>query len=175
MTYYSVVNDVLNASSQPPTDGLLIVRGVKLLTPPLVTQLHRQMQAWAKAGFSPGPIEPQRVWINGQGALALAYDGDVRPRPITDHIGLAPDLAAWFVLLDKWMETYVVIARARTVWSVAELGAALPFISPVYLPPALVDYPPNNWMRTARALATGIADGPLDGSSQDRYWQSHSA
>ena len=43
------------------------------------------------------------------------------PAPIA-HVGLAQELAAWLVMLDKWMETFVVIARARAVWNADELA-----------------------------------------------------
>jgi hypothetical protein len=76
------------------------------------------------------------------------------------QVGLAPSLAAWFVMLDKWMETYVVLARARTIWSVDELCSALTFLTPAFLPDKLVAHPPNNWERVAQALAIVIADSP---------------
>ena len=64
-------------------------------------------------------------------------------------------LASWFVLLDKWMETFVVIARARTVWSPNELATAMIFVNPLWLPPISVwrAWPPRR--RGARLLRRG--------------------
>jgi hypothetical protein len=38
------------------------------------------------------------------------------------------------------------------------------FVNPAWLPHSLVTQPPNNWVRVVRALATAIADGPLQGT-----------
>ena len=64
------------------------------------------------------------------------------------------------------METFVVIARARAVWSVQELAGALTFTSKPFLPAALVYMPPDNWERVALALATAIGDGALADAGQ---------
>jgi hypothetical protein len=80
------------------------------------------------------------------------------------HVGMAPDMATWFVLLDKWMETFVVIARARTVWTPNELASAMTFVNPMWLPKSLLAQPPNNWVRVVRALAVAVSDGPLQGT-----------
>jgi hypothetical protein len=84
---------------------------------------------------------------------------------------LALDLAAWLVLLDKWMETFVVISRARATWTPLELAGALRFTTPPYLPAPLTTEPPDNWTRVAHALSVAIVDGPLAGAPQDRHWQ----
>jgi hypothetical protein len=47
------------------------------------------------------------------------------------------------------------------VWNVQELGGALAFLSPAFLPPALMTQPPDNWARVAQALAIAVADGEL--------------
>jgi hypothetical protein len=67
-------------------------------------------------------------------------------------------------LLDKWMETFVIVARARQVWTPDELASAMTFVNPLWLPHALVAQPPNNWERVIRVLATAVADGPLQGA-----------
>jgi hypothetical protein len=84
---------------------------------------------------------------------------------------MAQELAAWLVLLDKWMETFVVIARARSIWSVQELAGALTFTSRPFLPAAIVHMPPDNWERVAQALAQAVGEGPLRGSSHlEKHW-----
>ncbi|MEZ4677895.1 MAG: hypothetical protein R2932_27125 [Caldilineaceae bacterium] len=120
--------------------------------------------------MSPGPVVARRIYFNEQGQLAFHFLGNYRPAPLM-QVGGAPDLAAWLVLLDKWMETYVILARARTVWSLAELTSALTFLTPAFLPDKLVAHPPDNWERVAQALANSIADGPLGGSPINRHWQ----
>ena len=75
---------------------------------------------------------------------------------------MAQELAAWFVLLDKWTDASVVIAHARAVWTVQELAGALTFTSKPFLPAALVYMPPHNWERVAMALAVAVGDGALD-------------
>jgi hypothetical protein len=71
-------------------------------------------------------------------------------------VGAAPDLASWIVLLDKWMATQEVIESARAVWSSQELATALPFVTPAFLPASLVSFPPQNWVRAARAIAFSL-------------------
>ena len=120
---------------------------------------------------SPGPITPDRIWCSTEGALAIAFDYNAAPRPLA-HVGMAQELAAWLVLLDKWMETFVVIARARAVWSVQELAGALTFTSRPFLPAALIYMPPDNWARVAAALAAAVGDGALAGGAQsEQHWQ----
>src|SRR5690606_11664069 len=81
------------------------------------------------------------------------------------------DIASWLVLLDKWMDTFVVVARARTVWTPNELAGAMIFVNPMWLPKALVAQPPNNWLRVVQALAAAVADRPLQGETNNRHWQ----
>jgi hypothetical protein len=170
MSYFFVQDRQLIQTPQPPAGVKPLLANTRLLLPPLIGDLHRNFQAWDAAGYSPGPVTPERVWIGAKGALAFLFTGSAAPKPLL-QVGLSPDLAAWLVLLDKWMETFVVVARARSVWSVEELGTALPFLTPAFLPPRLVKQPPDNWARVAAALATAVADGPLAGESEDRHWQ----
>ncbi len=121
---------------QPPEGAVQLAVNPQLL-PPAISDLHSAFAAWGRAGWSPGPLTPVRVWVNAAGALAVEFLGDRRPVPLM-QVGSAPDLAAWLVLLNKYMETFVVIARAREVWTVDELAGALGFLSPAYLPPKLV-------------------------------------
>jgi hypothetical protein len=168
MRYFSIQAQRLIQTNQPPAGHQPLLSNPQLLLPPLIGALHRSFAAWGAAGYSPGPITPPRVWISPAGTLAFA--GVTQP-PRLLQIGLAPDLAAWLVLLDKWMETFVVVARARNVWGVQELAAALIFLTPAFLPPALIQHTPDNWARVAAALARAVADGPLAGGSQDRHWR----
>lgn len=141
------------------------------LLPPIITSLHESLYRWQQAGLDPGPLTPDRIWIDSAGALALAFKRDQNPEPL-GHVGLAPALAGWLVCLDKWMETFVVIARARSVWTPTELAGALTFTTPALLPPPLLQLPPvDNWERVARGLAVAVADGPLQGTPSNRHWE----
>lgn len=155
---------------KPASSYVLLASNATRLLPPVVGNLHRHLWAWGRAGLSPGPVVAERVWLGPEGALAIAFADHEEPKPLL-QIGIAPDLAAWLVLLDKWVETFVVIARARAVWSPGDLAGALTFVTPAFLPRRLVQQPPDNWVRVAEALAQSVADGALAGDSQDRHWQ----
>jgi hypothetical protein len=150
----------LVASAQPPAGAQRLAQLSSSLLPPAITALHRSLHAWGELGKRPGLLTANRVWATPEGTLIVYFEEGQAPYPLL-HVGMAPDLATWFVLLDKWMETFVVVARARTVWTPAELAAALPFVNPLWLPKPLVAQPPINWVRVARALSSAIADGPL--------------
>jgi hypothetical protein len=166
--YYCVKDGVLNSAPSPPAGMVRVADAPHTLLPPQVSILHEHFAAWRTAGYAPGPVIPARLWTAADGSLAFAHA--VMPQPLS-RVGLAPDLAAWLVLLDKWMETFVVIARARAVWSPDELAGALSFTTTAYLPTELVQLSPENSQRVATALASAIADGPLQGSPQNRHWQ----
>lgn len=170
MAYYSIVNGALVTSAAPPKGAKPFKHQLNLLLPPLVTELHHAFRAWNLAGVSPGPLLVKQTYISEEGLLAFYFWKEARPQPLT-NVGGAPDLAAWLVLLDKWIETFVVLARARTVWRAEELTSALPFLTPAYLPDKLVAHPPDNWERVAQALALVVADGPLVGTPTNRHWQ----
>jgi hypothetical protein len=170
MPYYAIVRGQLASAMTPPPAAKPLKHQLKLLLPPLVTTLHQGLRAWSLAGFSPGPMLAQRVYLNEQGALAFHFLEGYQPLPLT-AAGGAPDLAGWLVLLDKWVETFVVLARARTVWPLEDLVSALPFLTPAYLPAKLVAHPPDNWEAVAQALATVVLDGPLQGVPTNRHWQ----
>jgi hypothetical protein len=178
MRYFSIQNQQLVSAPQPPAGAYPLWQRVQML-PPLISQMHENFQAWGRLGLSPGPIIPRRVWVGVDGALAFQVAGDAQPRPLYQlyQASLGPDLAAWLVLLDKWMETFVVLARARAVWSVEELAGALRFCCPAYLPGPLLAHPPDNWARVAHALSMAVADRPLINSSApeqapaNRHWQ----
>jgi hypothetical protein len=164
MLYYFVEQERLLSSQAPPNGVKPLKHSLGILQPRLISQLHYSFRSWGRVGFSPGALSPNRVYCNEEGLVAFCYKGADRPHRLL-QIGTGPDLAAWLVLLDKWMETYVVIARARTVWNLHELASALSFVAPAFLPPTLVAHPPDNWERVAVALSHALADGSLQKSS----------
>lgn len=170
MGYYIVEQQRLVHSKTPPAAVKPLKHNLRLLLPPLVSELHASFRAWGAIGYSPGPLSPSRVYFNAQGQVAFFFDDPDRPLPLLD-IGIGADLGAWLVLLDKWMETYVVIARARTTWSLQELASALSFVTPAFLPPRLAAHPPDNWERVAVALSIVLVDGALHGKSTDQHWK----
>lgn len=170
MPYYRVHEEKLQIEPRTPSAGKTFVRAAEELLPPQISTLHQEFQAWGQQGLSPGPVLAHRIWIGPNDTLYFQFPVEEKPQPLGAQ-GLAPDLAAWLVLLDKWMETFVVIARARTVWSPLELAGALRFTSPPYLPGPLTAEAPDNWARVAHALAVAVADGPLAGEPENRHWQ----
>jgi hypothetical protein len=179
--YRTLKNKAVWTTSTPPDGAQSILLVGNGLLPPLITQLHRNFRAWSDAGLSPGPIEPARLFVSPEGGLTFAFPEKgapelMAPQPLAANVGAARDLAGWLILLDKWMETFVVLARARHAWSTSELASALPFLSPIYQSSALIEMPPLNWERVARALAQSVIDGPLQGGDEDegpenKHWQ----
>jgi hypothetical protein len=163
MPYYYVRDDAFVADAQPPAGAQRLALLGKSLLPPVITELHRSLHKWGTLGKRPGLLTADRVWATPEGLLVVYFEQGQAPYPML-HVGMAPDMATWFVLLDKWMETFVVVARARTVWTPAELASAMTFVNPLWLPQALVAQPPINWERVVHALAVAVADGPLQGA-----------
>ena len=170
MHYFSIRNNQLAEDSATPTDAVPFARGIAQVLPPQISDLHLAFREWNRQNLSPGQLAPERIWIGQDNRLLFSFRSGERPQP-TFQVGPAPDLAAWLVLLDCWMETFVVVARARAVWSVAELAGALTFMTPAFLPPAIVNMPQANWQQMAMAIATAVADGPLAGTPEDRHWR----
>jgi hypothetical protein len=160
MPYYFVREHELHATEQPPAGAQRFAQLGQTLQPALITQLHSSLHAWGVLGKRPGLLTQERVWATPDGTLVVHFEAGQSPYPLL-HVGMAPDLATWFVLLDKWMETFVVVARARTVWTPNELASAMTFVNPLWMPRPLVAQPPNNWVRVVRALAAAVADSPL--------------
>ena len=129
MPYYFVRDDALVASAQPPAGAQRLAQLGSSLLPPVITELHRSLHTWGTLGKRPGLLTADRVWATPEGTLVVYFEDGQAPYPML-HVGMAPDMATWFVLLDKWMETFVVVARARTVWTPNELASAMIFVNP---------------------------------------------
>lgn len=170
LDYYFIEQQRLHHQPAPPAGVRPLKHNLGLLLPPLISHLHASFHAWGQLGYSPGPLSPKRVYFNAAGLVAFEFFDRQKPLPLS-QAGVGPDLAAWLVLLDKWMETYVIIARARTTWSLQELASALSFVTPAFLPTRLTAHPPANWERVAVALAMTIVDGPLQGTPTNQHWQ----
>jgi len=169
MSYYSVHNGQLVDYSQLPTNSLPFRDGIQRVLPPQISTLHQQICAWGQSSLSPGPLDPQRIWLTQADEMIFSFPRKRKPDPLM-HVGAAPDLAAWLVLLDMWMETFVVVARARAIWRVNELASALSFMTPGFLPDAVNALAPN-WEQMAHAIALAVADGPFAGAPEDRHWR----
>ena len=163
MPYYFVREHELVAADTLPAGAQRLSQLGHALLPPIITELHRSLHQWGVLGKRPGLLTPGRVWATPDGTLIAGFEAGQAPYPLL-HVGMAPDMATWFVLLDKWMETFVIVARARTIWTPNELASAMTFVNPLWLHKPLVAQPPNNWVRVVRALATAVADGPRQGT-----------
>jgi hypothetical protein len=129
--FYAIRNHTVFSQPQPPAGLRPIAALHGDLLPPVVFKLHESLRAWGDLGLSPGTITPERIWCNAKGALAFIFEHGAAPRPLS-HVGMAQEVAAWLVLLDKWAAPFVVIAQARAVWSAQELAGALTFTSPPF-------------------------------------------
>src|SRR5690606_14802925 len=129
MNYFGITNGYLRRWPHPPLNMRLWAGNPPEFLPPLIGALHRNFAEWGKLGYSPGPILPERIWLGARGELAFSFAEGTSPQPAL-QVGIAPELAAWFVLLDNSMETFVVIARARATWPGEELARALIFLTP---------------------------------------------
>ena len=168
-SFFLVQKGQLHTLPTLPADSQPLSRIVATLLPPQISDLHRSFRSWHDAGFALGVISPSRFWLSNDHQLLVCFERGRQPAPAT-FANRGQELAGWLLYLDKWMETFVVIARARTVWSVAELGSALPFLSPAYRPEALRTLPPDNWERFSSALALALADGTMSGEPSNRHW-----
>lgn len=157
--YFEAENGQLVATVLPPAGAAPIAAVAHLLLPPQIEALHRRFRGWGEAGMSPGAVTPARTWCGDDNRLFFRFDDGHSPLPLT-HVRLARELAAWLVMLDQWLETDVIMARARNVWSTGELAAALSFMTPVFLPSALQTVDAHHWERVALALARIVAAGP---------------
>ena len=160
--WYDKEGNQHGASCHPP-HSRPISAAVEWMHPALITDLHSSFAQWTAAKLSTGPVVPHRLWIDQTGLVAVRFSADApAPQP---PVGAGEELAQWLVLMAKWMETYVVLARARSVWSLAELAAALPFTSACLLPRTLAQLPPSNWEEVARGLAAIVIEGATTGAS----------
>ena len=154
--YWCDDNGELTESHGHPPKSRPIAAAVEWMGPELISDLHRSFARWTEARLSTGPVLPHRLWIDQSGLVAIRFATGAPDR--LPEVGAGEELAQWFVLLSKWMETYVVLARARGVWSTPALAAALPFLSPCMLPRPLAQLPPDNWEEVARGLAAIVLD-----------------
>lgn len=152
-TYHFIENGQLDSSKRPPVGLMPFTHMRAMAQMPDIKALHQSMRAWAEAGYSVGALTPQSLFVGADGRIALLFADNHAPQSLTTLPAGAKDRAAWLLLLDKIMPTDTVIARAAQVWSHGELVAALPFVTPIFLPSALVRYPPDNCVRVAHALA----------------------
>jgi len=154
--YCAVIGGQVAATEQPEPGMQPLASLASGLSRVQVADLHHSFRAWGDACLSPGEMVAARTWVDADGRLAFAFANGKPPAALT-HFGLARELAGWLVLLDKWVDTEIVIAEAQRVWSLEELGGALPFTTPVFLPVELVAQRPDNWERVAQALAAAVA------------------
>lgn len=160
MRWYQIRNSNLVSFPQPPEDSRPILLAQEWFMPDFVSLAHASLHQWQAAGRSTGSITPGRLWIDPKGDLAIRFEKKLTP-PERSAVGEHQGLAAWLVLLDTWMDTFVVVARARAIWNVEELAGTLPFVNPAFLPEEIVRLTDGNWERVARGLAAAVADGPL--------------
>ncbi|MCB9147280.1 MAG: hypothetical protein H6641_00850 [Caldilineaceae bacterium] len=172
MAYFWIENQNLQESGRLPQGAQPFAQVGPRLLPPQISALHQAFGQWGALGFSPGEIRAPRIWLTTSSTPVFQFANGRHPQRLM-QVGLARELAAWLVLLDGYMETFVVIARARAHWNVDELAHALVFMTPAYLPPELTNgaSAAHQWQRTAQALATAVADGPLAGAPSDQHWQ----
>ena len=57
------------------------------------------------------------------------------------------------MLLDKDCAPDATVTQATAGWLRTELAAALPFVTPIFLPDELLRVPPLNWGTVARSCA----------------------
>lgn len=167
--YYVAQAENLYQTPKLPQNALPLIEGMERVLPPQISDLHLSLARWGNLNLSPGEITPSRIWLVPDGELYFLFGKNAVPKPLT-QTGLAPEVAAWLVLMDRWMETFVVIARARSIWTPDELASALTFMTPAFLPPAVIEVNPQ-WEQVAEAVALAVADGPLKGSHSDKHWK----
>lgn len=169
LTYYYTQNEEITSTLALPATALPFAEGIARVLPPQISDMHMSLARWGQQGMSPGTVTPQRMWLDGAQQVYFGFANGQEPQPLK-QTALAAEIAAWLVLLDRWMETYVVIARARSIWAPDELAGALTFLTPAFLPSAVVQLNPN-WDQVATAVAIAVADGPLSGQPNDRHWK----
>jgi hypothetical protein len=164
--YYFTTNQRMTATDAPPKESRPFRAAVEWIEPATLAQWHRSFQAWGKANRSPGLVTPERIWLASEGIVAFHFAQGEQPA-IQSAVGGHAGLAAWLVLLDKSIETQIVLESAGTVWPMTDLAGALAFTAPALLPASLLTMPPQNWERLARALAHQIARGSHQPPQED--------
>lgn len=155
-TWISIdANGRQDRQSQPPQSGRRITSAAEWLEPALLPALHQSFRAWGMASLSPGAVTPERIWITAEGRVYFRFANGDEPIP-QSSVGSQAGLAAWLILLDKYIKPPAVIATARPIWPKSDLAGALIFTTPGLLPAPLLRLQPNNWERVARSLAASI-------------------
>ncbi len=124
-------------------------------------RLHRSFAAWGLSQRSPGLVIPRRIWLGDDDTVIFRFEGGTRPK-LQSAVGAHAGLAAWLVLLNKYVETSALLAQAQEVWSTEDLAGALAFVTPAFLPGSLLSLQPNNWERLARQLSAIVATGSTE-------------
>jgi hypothetical protein len=155
--YYFTLSGGLNANRLPPVGSRPFLEATSWLQPALLDALNRSFHAWGAAHLSPGIVTPERIWITVDGTVAFQFAKNQRPAA-QSAVGAQAGLAAWLVLLDRYVDREELLSQARKQWSVNELVGTLPFITPPLLPHSLLQLSPNNWEHVARALAKVVVN-----------------
>ncbi|MCB0116349.1 MAG: hypothetical protein KDD84_19760, partial [Caldilineaceae bacterium] len=121
--------------------------------------LHRSFATWGQHQRSPGIVTPQRIWLGQDDNVIFRFENGDRPT-MQSAVGAHAGLAAWLVLLDKFVETQTLLTEAAQIWPVNDMAGALAFVSSAFLPRPLLSLAPNNWERVARSLSIHIANSP---------------
>jgi hypothetical protein len=155
--YYFTPSGGLNANKLPPVGSRPFLEATSWLQPALLDALNRSFHAWGAAHLSPGIVTPERIWITVDGTVAFQFTKNQRPAA-QSAVGAQAGLAAWLVLLDRYIDTDELLSQTSKQWSVSELVGTLPFITPPLLPLSLLQLSPDNWEQVARALAKVVVN-----------------
>jgi hypothetical protein len=155
--YYFTPSGGLSENRLPPAGSRPFLEAIAWVQPALLEPLNRSFHAWGAAHLSPGIVIAERIWITPDGTVAFQFEKTQRPAA-QSAVGAQAGLAAWLVLLDKCIDTEVLLTYASRQWPARDLVGALPFTTPALLPAPLLQLPPNNWERVAKAVAKTVVN-----------------